>query len=87
MIRMRPSVPEDIPRQRELWGLAFGDDGAYVDNFYQNYYRPERVLVLEEDGVIQSMTAWFDTVVGRRGTSTRWRLTRIPAAEGMRECC
>lgn len=62
MIRMRPSIHEDIPRQRELWALAFGDDGAYVDNFYQNYYRPERVLVLEEDGVIQSMTAWFHTV-------------------------
>ena len=46
MIQFRPSVPADIPRQRELWFLAFGDDGAYVDNFYHNYYRPERVLVL-----------------------------------------
>ena len=72
MIRMRPSVPEDIPRQRELWGLAFGDDGAYVDNFYQHYYRPERVLVLEEDGVIQSMTAWFDTVFDT-ADGNRWK--------------
>lgn len=40
---------------------AFGDDGAYVDNFYQTYYKPERMLLLEEDGVVQSMTAWFDT--------------------------
>ena len=61
MIQLRPSVPDDVPRQRELWSLAFGDDGAYVDNFYQNYYRPERVLVLEENGVVQAMTAWFDT--------------------------
>ena len=61
MIQFRPSVPADIPRQRELWSLAFGDEGAYVDNFYHNYYRPERVLVLEENGVIQAMTAWFDT--------------------------
>ena len=61
MVTMRPSVPADIPRQRELWKLAFGDDGAYVDNFYHNYYRPERVVVLEEEGVIQAMTAWFDT--------------------------
>ena len=63
MIHMRPSVEADIPRQRELWKLAFGDDGAYVDNFYHNYYRPERVLVLEEDGLIQAMTAWFDTTL------------------------
>ena len=48
MINMRASVPADVPRQRELWKLAFGDDGAYVDNFYHNYYRPERVVVLGE---------------------------------------
>lgn len=61
MILIRPSVPEDVPRQRELWALAFGDSGPYVDNFYENYYRPHRVLVLEEDGRVQAMTAWFDT--------------------------
>ena len=38
MIQIRISRPEDIPRQRELWQLAFGDDGAYVDNFYNAYY-------------------------------------------------
>ncbi len=72
MIQMRPSVPEDIPRQRVLWNLAFGDDGAYVDNFYQNYYCPERVLVLEEDGIIQSMTAWFDTMFDT-ADGNRWK--------------
>ena len=61
MIQIRRSRPEDIPRQRELWQLAFGDDGAYVDNFYNAYYQPERVLLLEEDGVVQAMTAWFET--------------------------
>ena len=40
MIHMRPSVPEDVLRQRELWALAFGDGGDYLDNFYQTYYRP-----------------------------------------------
>ena len=49
------------PAQRELWQLAFGDGGAYVDNFYHTYYKPERMLMLEEDGVVQAMTAWFDT--------------------------
>ena len=66
---IRISVPEDIPVQRELWALAFGDAGAYVDNFYENYYRPERVLVLEENGIVRAMTAWFDTslaVPGRK---------------------
>lgn len=61
MLTVRPSVPEDVPAQRELWKLAFGDSDEYIDNFYNTYYRPERVVVLEEDGVVRSMTAWFDT--------------------------
>ena len=61
MITVRPSVPEDVPAQRELWKLAFGDPESYIDNFYRTYYRPERVVVLEEDGAVRSMTAWFDT--------------------------
>ena len=70
MVTVRPSVPADIPAQRELWRLAFGDPEAYIDNFYHTYFRPERVLVLEEEGVVRSMTAWFDTtfVVPGRGT-------------------
>ncbi len=61
MFTIRPSVPEDVPAQRELWRLAFGDSDAYLDNFYNTYYRPERVVVLEEEGIVRSMTAWFDT--------------------------
>ena len=61
MRTVRPSTPADIPAQRELWTLAFGDPAAYLDNFYDTYYRPERVLVLEEEGRVRSMTAWFDT--------------------------
>ena len=56
MLQTRISTPADIPRQRELWQLAFGDGGAYVDNFYHTYYKPERMLMLEEDGVVQAMT-------------------------------
>ena len=87
MIHMRPSVPGDVPRQRELWKLAFGDDGAYVDNFYHNYYRPERVLVLEEDGVLQAMTAWFDTTLatpdgGRWKAGYLYAVATHPGARG-----
>lgn len=61
MTNIRTSVPGDIPALRELWQLAFGDSGPYVDNFFDTYYQPERMLVLEEDGVVRAMTAWFDT--------------------------
>lgn len=57
----RISKWEDIPRLKELWVLSFGDEDAYIDNFFQRYYRPERMLVLEQAGNIQAMTACFDT--------------------------
>lgn len=62
-ILLRPSVPEDVPVQRTLWSLSFGDERAYINNFYKNYYRPDRVLVLEVEGAVRAMTAWFSTVL------------------------
>jgi len=58
---IRLSVSADIPALRQLWTLAFGDGGPYLDNFFDNYYRPERMIVLEEAGEVRAMTAWFDT--------------------------
>lgn len=60
MRQMRTSCIQDLPRLKELWKLAFGDEDAYIDHFFTAYYTPERVLVLEEAGVVQAMTAWFD---------------------------
>ena len=73
MVHTRISTPDDIPRQRELWQLAFGDGEGYIDNFYDTCYQPERMLMLEEDGVVQAMTAWFDTTFAVPG---RWRPIR-----------
>lgn len=61
MTHIRTSVPADIPALRGLWQLAFGDSDAYVNNFFNTYYRPERMLLLEEEGRLLAMTAWFDT--------------------------
>ena len=87
MLHTRISTPQDIPRQRELWQLAFGDDGAYVDNFYTTYYRPERMLMLEENGVVQAMTAWFDTTfvipeAGSYRAAYLYAVATHPAARG-----
>lgn len=69
-MKLRLSTPADVPALRALWALAFGDSGPYLDNFFDNYYRPHRMIVLEREGEVLSMTAWFDTdfVVPGRGT-------------------
>ena len=50
-----------------------------MEGFYQHDYRPERVLVLEEDGIIQSMAAWFDTILDP-GDGNRWKTGCLCAA-------
>lgn len=62
-VTVRPSLPGDVPAQRELWKLAFGDGEAYLDNFYNTYYRPERAVVLEAEGQLRAMAALFDTAL------------------------
>lgn len=61
MEQIRLSTPADISALRSLWTLAFGDGGPYLDNFFDTYYKPERMIVLEQDGTLRAMTAWFDT--------------------------
>lgn len=78
MIQMRSATPQDVPRQRELWTLAFGDGGDYLDNFYACCPAPARVLVLLEDGVVQAMTAWFPTTLVIPG-GERWNAAYLYA--------
>lgn len=85
METLRCSTRQDIPRLRELWFLAFGDEGPYVDNFFATYYKPERVLVLEENGVVQAMTAWFDTAFAVPGEG-RFRAAYLYAVATHPDC-
>lgn len=62
MIEIRPARPEEIPRQKELWKLAFGDDDAYIDYFYA-HGEESQVLLLLEDGVVWTMVALFPVTV------------------------
>lgn len=57
MIEMRPSKPEELAAERELWKVAFGDGEAEIDAFFARCAGPEDMLVLLEDGVVRSMLA------------------------------
>ena len=73
MAVLRTSEWTDAPQLKALWKLAFGDEDGYIDNFFRTAYAPERVLVLEEEGAVRAMTAWFDMpVVCADGTEWSW---------------
>lgn len=85
MLEMRPSTPQDWPACKALWKAAFGDDDFYIDNFYENYYRPEWVIILKDEEGIRSMLAllpmklrWADG--GTTKASYLYALATDPAA-------
>ena len=55
MTELRCARPQETPRLKELWKLAFGDEDACIDLFFARHYRPQDMLVLLEDGVIMTM--------------------------------
>ena len=60
MYTMRRSTVSDIPRERELWRMSFGDDWEYIDTYYDHTHDPDWCVVLEdEDGVVQTMLIGF----------------------------
>ncbi len=63
MITIRPSTPEEIPQQKALWQKCFGDPASYIDTFYERFCTPDQVLVVEEDGHINSMAVMLSAVI------------------------
>ena len=69
MIEIRPAKPEEIPRQKELWKLAFGDGDADIGYFYAHPDLCE-MLVLLEDGVVYTMVGLYPVTVALPGGGT-----------------
>lgn len=87
MLEMKLSVPEEWPACKALWKAAFGDDDAYIDNYYHNYYRPERVLTLKDNGELRSMLALFPMELrwpdgGKTKAAYLYALATDPACRG-----
>lgn len=64
MINIRPSTPEEVPQQKELWKRCFGDPSAYIDYFYETICAADQVLVVENEGTIHSMAAMLPSSLG-----------------------
>lgn len=85
MTELRVSRREEIPRLKELWKLAFGDEDRYIDYFFDHLYTPERMILLAEDGIPMTMLALLPMVLSDRwGSPSRmayiYALATDPAA-------
>jgi len=50
MLEMHPARPEELPRLKEAWSLAFGDDIPFIDRFFTRFCPQSGALALLEDG-------------------------------------
>lgn len=55
MIEMRRARPEEKRAVADLWGRVFGDDEAFLKEFYRLCVPYERLLVMVEDGVVHTI--------------------------------
>lgn len=51
---------KSIPLMKSLWREVFGDDDAFIDCFFSNFYRPSRTFLAFEDGRLVSMLYYMD---------------------------
>ena len=49
-----------IPALRKLWQEAFGDDDAFLENFYSVAFAPDRCRCVSIDGEPVAALYWFD---------------------------
>lgn len=94
MITIRTAAPEELPQLRDLWRKCFGDPGAYVDIFFQKFCSIDQVLVVDDDGEVDSMAAMLPAPsnfpTGQRspwGMFTPWPPTPICRARATPGSC
>ena len=52
--------PDQLDGLQALWQEAFGDDDAFVEQFYTYGFAPDRCRCLTVDGQIAAALYWFD---------------------------
>ena len=62
-MELRHAQGHDVPSLKVLWHTCFGDDKPYINLFFNNLFRPEDMVVLEEDGTVVSMAALLDAPI------------------------
>ena len=86
MLEMRPGRPEEVLAQKALWKAAFGDEGRYIDWFYECCGASADVLEVVEEGRLASMLALLPqtlTLPGG-GTASGWYIYALATDPGAR---
>lgn len=57
MIQIKKATPADLEEIEQLWNKVFGDEVAFIEEFYDSCCKIEQTIVLKEDGVLRTVGA------------------------------
>ncbi len=60
-MKIETPAANQIPQLRQLWKLAFADEDAFINMFFENGFAPERCRCVAIDGQIAAALHWFET--------------------------
>lgn len=70
---------------RQLWKLAFGDTDAFLDQFFETAFSPERCRCITQDTVVAALY-WFDCSCGGRKMAYLYAVATHPDHRGKGLC-
>ncbi len=76
----------EIPALRQLWQLAFGDEDAFLDAFFETAYSPRRCLCLEAEGRLLAAAYWLPCSLEGRQYAYIYAVATHPQARNRGLC-
>ncbi|MBQ8545430.1 MAG: GNAT family N-acetyltransferase [Clostridia bacterium] len=76
----------DIPRLKDLFSQAFGDEGAFLDIFFKVAFEPNRARVIYKENEIVAMLYWFDCEADSKPLAYIYAVATDKACRGQGLC-
>ncbi len=67
---LRPWCKDDKPQMKALWAAGFGDDDAYIENYFDLFLSPKTCIVAEADGKVVSAMYFMEGIKLYTGRKT-----------------
>lgn len=77
---------EQITGLRSLWKKAFGDDDAFLDQFFDAAFAPERCRCAAQNGQVMAVLYWFDVFCQGKKLAYIYAVATDPACRNRGLC-
>ena len=85
-MKINAPAPSQLPQLKQLWHLAFHEEEAFLNLFFDTGFAPERCrCILAEDRVLAAVY-WFDTECDGKKLAYLYGVATHPAAQGRGLC-